>query len=605
MNRRDFCASAAALGIASASARAAPGPVDADTQLAALLNQLYATALAESPELVSQLGIDSGARANSKSMLHQASLAARDRRRAITRAEVAALRRIDRTRLSPRAAIDYDAILYDRATIDRANRQFAYGTEIVGAPYVISQIDGAYCSIPEFLSSQHTIAVAGDCDAYLSRLTAFARLMDEEGGRVRHDAAVGAVPPNFAIQGALAQTKLLRVGADQSSLVTMFASRAAQAGIAGDWAGRASDVYTRRVLPALDRQVALLETLLPKASPEPGVWRLPDGEAYYAQALRNLTSTDLPAEEVHRIGLDLTRDLQAQAETQFARLGMTKGSLADRFNALFHDPKELYPDSDQGRADEIAALNTLVVAMQKKLPAYFGTLPKAPLEIRRISTETEAGQSTHYTPGSLDGTRPGVYWLNMREMGEAPFFDMPTTTFHEGVPGHHLQISLQNQADLPDARKILLFNGYVEGWALYAEQLALEMGFFEGHPSWQLGYLHDALLRAGRLVTDTGMHAKRWSRAKAEVVLHETVGDPLALCRQEIERYACWPGQACGYMVGKISILKARERARRSLGERFDIRRFHDAVLLSGALPLTVLDAKIDMFVRDEQSRRG
>lgn len=601
MNRRQFCFSAAASVTAPTLAHAAAGAGDANAQLSVAMNRFFRTALQETPELATQLGIDTGVYAGAKSALHQASLAAVGRRRAGTADEVATLRAIDRDRLSPSAQVDYDSILYDRAATDAANRRFAYGLEGLQGPYVVSQVDGAYVNTPDFLATQHGIATEADCDAYLARLTAFGRLLDEEGDRVRHDAGLGVIPPDFSVAGALAQTKLLRVSAEASTLVTSLASRARTAGIAGDWSARAGAIYERQIVPALDRQIALLERLQSRAVHDAGVWRLPDGEAYYAQALRIQTTTDQTPDEVHRIGLDLTRELQAQAEVEFRALGMTKGSIADRFAALFRDPRNLYPDTDAGRAQEIAALNELVVGMEKRLPDYFGTLPRAPLEIRRIPQASEGGQSTHYTPASLDGSRPGIYWLNMRDMGEVPFFDMPTTTFHEGVPGHHLQITLQNQSNLPDARKILMFNGYVEGWALYAEQLAFEMGFHDGHPAWKLGYIHDALLRAGRLVVDTGIHAKRWSREKAVAVLHETDGDPLALCGQEIERYACWPGQACGYMIGKITILRLRDKARRALGPRFDIRRFHDAVLLSGAMPLAVLEQRIDTYIAEAQ----
>jgi uncharacterized protein (DUF885 family) len=224
-------------------------------------------------------------------------------------------------------------------------------------------------------------------------------------------------------------------------------------------------------------------------------------------------------------------------------------------------------------------------------------LPKTPLEIRRIPKETEASSSTHYTPGSLDGARPGIYWLNLRDTAEAPFWDMPTTTFHEGIPGHHLQNTLQRQADLPMIRKAGGFGAYGEGWALYTEQLAQEMGFYKDQPAWELGYIHDALLRSGRLVTDTGLHSLRWSREQASQALADIDGDPISLAQQEIERYCVTPGQACSYMVGKVSILRLREKAKAALGPRFDIRQFHDAVLLSGSMPLTTLGHVVDSYI--------
>ena len=600
LDRRQFCwSSTAALltaGAVSGAPAAGSGP-GGNALLAAAFADFFATALDDSPMLVTSLGLDTGVRVAAKSRLDDESLDAVERRKRTTTAQLSRLDAIDRRGLSAKDSIDYQAVHYGLAIAADANRRFAYGYEGAGAPYVIGQINGAYASVPDFLDSQHTIDTRADCDAYLARLDAFGRTMDQEIDRVRHDAALGVVPPDFAIDGALKQMKVLHAPADQSTLVSSLSSRAAAKGIAGDWAKRATAVYEARVLPALERQMALMERLRPKASHEAGVWRLPDGDAYYAASLKGATTTDLSPDEVHRMGLDVTRELAARADTLFTRIGMSKGSVAERYGALFRDPKYLYPNTDAGKAREIADLNVLVQAMQKRLPDYFATLPRTPLEIRRIPPATEAGASTHYTEGSLDGSRPGIYWLNLRDTAEAPFWDMPTTTFHEGIPGHHLQLTLQRQSELPMIRKVQGFGAYAEGWALYSEQLADEMGFYTEQPAWELGYLHDALLRSGRMVVDTGIHAKRWSREKAVATLSGIDGDPVSLSGQEIERYACSPGQACSYMVGKLTILRLRARAKAAMGARFDIRRFHDAVLLSGSMPLSVLESRIDAYI--------
>jgi len=598
LNRRTFClASTAALAM---PARAATAPGSADAALTATFDAFVTTMLDDSPTLATSLGLDTGARRAAKAQLDSSGLADVARRKATTTAQLARLRGIDRAALSPARATDYDAALYDLTATDAANRRFGYGGTGAGSPYVLSHLNGAYTGVPDFLDSQHTIATAADAEAYLSRLDAFARVMDQEIERVQHDAALGVIPPDFSIDAALAQMKVLRQPAATSTLVTSLATRTAAKGIAGNWQARASAVYEQRVVPALDRQMALLASLRPRAVHDAGVWRLPDGDAYYAASLRAQTTTELSPDEVHRMGLDVTRELTARADALFRKLGMSGGSVAERYAALFKDPKYLYPNTDAGKAKEIGDLNALVQAMQKRLPAYFATLPKTPLEIRRIPAATEAGASTHYTEGSLDGTRPGIYWLNLRDTAEAPFWDMPTTTFHEGIPGHHLQITLQRQSELPLYRKILFFGAYVEGWALYAEQLADEMGFYHDQPAWELGYIHDALLRSGRLVVDTGIHAKRWTREQAVETLSGIDGDPIALSGQEIERYAVTPGQACTYMVGKLTILRLRDKAKAALGADFQIGRFHDAVLLGGALPLEVLEARVDRFVANK-----
>ena len=241
---------------------------------------------------------------------------------------------------------------------------------------------------------------------------------------MRHDTGLGVIPPDFAIAGALKQMKVLHAPADQSTLVSSLAERAKAKGVAGDWAGQAASVYTGKVLPALERQMALMESLQPKAAHDAGVWRLPDGEAYYAQALQGRTTSTLSPAEVHKLGLDITAELSARADGLFKKIGLSQGTVGARYAELYKDPKYLYPDNDAGKAKEVADLNQLVQRMQARLPTYFGALPKTPLEIRRIPVATEQGASTHYTNGSLDGTRPGIYWLNLRTTAEAPFWDI-------------------------------------------------------------------------------------------------------------------------------------------------------------------------------------
>ncbi|MDE2487438.1 MAG: DUF885 family protein [Alphaproteobacteria bacterium] len=602
LNRRHLLLAAGATAFVAthASAQSRPAASGADQQLSALFDQFFQEALKESPELATSLGLDTGARAPMKSELHQASLADLAHRKQLTADQLARMTRIDRKALSGMPAVNYDAVYYDLATTDAANRQFNYGGEGAGSPYVVSQITGSYQDVPDFLATQHTIETAADCDAYVARLHQFGRLMDQELERVRHDAGLGVIPPDFAVKGAIASMQTMLVPPQASSLVRSLVTRANAKGIAGDWDGQASAAYTQAVVPALQRQLALMQSLLPKATHDAGVWKLPDGEAYYAAGLKAQTTTDLTPAEVHKMGLDVTRQLHARADVLFRKIGLTKGTIAERYGALYKDPKYIYPNTDAGKAQEIAALNKIVQDMQRRLPQYFDVLPKAGLEIRRIPKETEQAASTHYTEGSLDGTRPGIYWLNLRNTAEAPFWDMPTTTYHEGIPGHHLQLSLQRQADLPMIRKVQGFGAYIEGWALYAEQLADEMGVYKDNPAGELGYIHDALLRSGRLVTDTGIHAMRWSREKAVATLSSIDGDPVSLSGQEIERYSVWPAQACDYMVGKLTILKLRAKARAALGARFDIKKFHDAVLLAGSIPLTVLEHHVDDWIASQ-----
>lgn len=575
----------------------APPPPNATQQLSKLMDDFFNEALADSPELVTSLGLDTGARAGAKARLSDSSLAGRDRRRALNADQLRRLKTIDRGQLTGMAAVNYDTLLFDLQATDDANRRFAYGGSGAGGPYVLSQINGAYQDIPDFLATQHTIETREDAEAYVARLGEFARVLDEELEQARHDTGLGVIPPDFAIHGALAQMKVLRAPPETSSLVTALTDRAKAKGIAGDWAADAGAVYAQKVVPALDRQMAFLGELQGKAVHDAGVWRLPDGEAYYAACLLAQTTTSMTPAEVHQMGLDVTRDLSARADVLFRKLGFTRGTVGQRYDALYKSKKGVYPNTDAGKARLVGDLNKLVQQMEARLPSMFGHLPKAGLEVRRIPAATEQGASTHYSSGSLDGTRPGIYWINLRDTAESPFWFMPTTTFHEGVPGHHFQISLQREGDLPMVRRISHFGAYIEGWALYAEQVAQEMGFYEGEPLNELGYIHDALLRSGRLVTDSGLHSLRWSREKAITELSGIDGDPVTLSTQEIERYACSPGQACTYMVGKLTFLRLRDKARAALGDRFDIKAFHDAVLLGGAMPLTVLETVVDNYI--------
>ncbi|HXU81708.1 MAG TPA: DUF885 family protein, partial [Polyangia bacterium] len=337
------------------------------------------------------------------------------------------IKALDRAALSGMAAVNYDTVFYDLQATDDANRRFEYGGQGAGSPYVLSQITGAWQDIPDFLATQHTIETKADCEAYIARLEAFGRVMDEEIERVRRDVGLGVVPPDFAVKGAIAGMKKLRTDPEKSTLVTALTERAMAKGIPGFWGAQAKTAYADKVVPALSRQIALMEGLLPKATHDAGVWKLPDGEAYYAASLAAQTTSNMTPDEVHKLGLDVTRELHARADVLFRKIGYTKGGVGARYDALYKSKKGVYPNTDAGKAKLVADLNRLVEGMQARLPQYFATLPKAKLEIRRVPPATEQGASTHYTEGSLDGSRPGIYWINLRDTAESPFWFMPTT----------------------------------------------------------------------------------------------------------------------------------------------------------------------------------
>ncbi|MDZ4318208.1 MAG: DUF885 family protein [Phenylobacterium sp.] len=600
--RQMLFTAAGALALAGGAGRAsgafAQAATSAGDRLDTLLESFYQSALDDVPELVTRLGLDSGPRAGAKRQLSSASIAALDAERAKTADQLARLLALPRAELSGMDAINYDAVKFSLETDHAANRQFVYGEEGAGQPYVISQLSGAYQNVPDFLGSQHVIETKADADAYLERLEAFATVMDQEIERVRRDVDLGVIPPDFVIERALTQMNGLKTDPAASPLVTSVAERATAKGIAGDYASQASAIYTDKVLPALERQIALMGELAPRAVHDAGVWRLPDGEAYYEHALRASTTTSLTAEEVHQMGLEQARQLSARADVILKAEGYTQGSVGERIAALFKDPKYHFADTDAGKEELIESLNAMTEAMYKRLPEYFGTLPKAPVEVRRVPKFIEAGApGGYYNQPTLDGSRPGIFWINLRDSAENPTWTLPTLTYHEAAPGHHMQLALQQEADLPMIRRATFLSAYGEGWALYAEELAKEMGVYEDNPLGEVGYLQAALFRAARLVVDTGIHAKRWSREQAIETMSSIDGSPISSSTTEIERYAVWPAQACSYMVGKLVWLRLREKARAALGDRFDLRAFHDAGLLSGAVPLTVLEAVIDNHI--------
>jgi uncharacterized protein (DUF885 family) len=599
--RRDFLTSSALVLTSAAlppSARAAKN--DEAARLHEYFDRTAAEILRRRPELTTSLGLDKGTLAWTKSEWLDASAAANADWVAWLKARVAELRAIDRSQLSAADAVNYDTVEFLLATRDEAHQKFAYGEPGGGAPYRVSQLHGAYHEVPSFLETQHRIEVTSDADAYLARLEGFGRLLDQELELVKHDAGLGVTPPDFVIDQTLTQLQaLLAEAAEESRLVKSLARRAKEKKLQGDWAEQARLLFVEKVRPALERQARLLEQLRPMAVHDAGLWRLPRGEEYYQHALQFFTTAKVSPDEVHKTGLEVVASLKVEIDKRMREAGYDKGSVGERFRQLTSDPKHLYPNTPEGKAKLLSQLNEYVKVVTRRLPEWFGQLPKAPLEIRAVPRELEtAAPSGYYYAASLDGSRAGIYWINLRDTSELAAWKLRTTAYHEGIPGHHLQLSLRNESrDLPLLRKIGVFSGYAEGWALYTEQLVADMGMYEGDPLGHLGMLQAALFRAVRLVVDSGMHAKRWTREQALRYYIDNLGDREASAVTEIERYCVMPGQACGYMLGKLTWLRARSRAQNALGSKFDIRKFHDAALRMGTVPLAVLDGVIDRYV--------
>jgi uncharacterized protein (DUF885 family) len=536
--------------------------------------------------------MDTAARATQKSEIDDGSEAGIERQKALTASQLARLNAFDRANLSARDALSYDVVMYGLRTNDAANKAFRYGTGGAGQPFVLSQLNGSYQQLPSFLDNQHTIETKADADAYIARLAGFAVLLDQEVEVAGHDLAMGVTPPDFALAKALGQMQTLRASPPvESSLTTSVVRRTKEKKIPGDYEQQASRLVKEKIYPALERQIAVVRQMQEKATHEAGVWRLPEGEAYYTASLVTWATTSKKPDEIHELGLELVKDHTARIDILLRKLGMTRATVAERLRAMYKDPKYLYANTDAGKDALLADLNTRVQRVRAKLPNYFGTVPKANVEIKRVPKEIEAGSpGGYYNPSSLDGKRPGIYWINLRDSSEQPKWMLPTLTYHESIPGHHLQLSIQQEANLPLIRKVSFYSAYIEGWALYAEQLAGEIGEYDNDTVGHIGQLHDSMLRAVRLVVDTGLHSKKWTREQAVHYFADTLGSPETSSITEVERYCVWPGQACTYMLGKLTFLAQRARAQKMLGAKYDIRKFHDAMLLPGAVPLELLE---------------
>ena len=622
LNRRNLLVtSAAAAGLAAcattppvagdapaaaptAPAAAAGGRTGEAARFHAMMEEWMQRNLRRSPELVTGLGLDKGEWAASKGQLSDASLAQVERDEAETLRRLAEIRVIDREALTGPDRVHYDTLRYGQEQSAASVQRFDLKAGGLVSPYGLSQLTGAYQSLPDFLDTQHTIETAADAEAYLSRLDAFARVLDQEIETTRHDVGLGVIAPDFALDKALVQMRALRANPPSSSpLVQSLVRRTREKNISGDWEARASRIYTSRVQPAFDRQLAQLTQMRSRATHDAGIWKIRDGDAFYAMSVQSATTTDMTPEQIHQTGLELVASLTARTDALMRKQGLTRGTVGERYRAMYADPRFRYPNTDEGKNKLLADLNGQVEVIRAKLPQYFGALPKTPLEIRRVPPFIEAGApGGYYNSGSLDGTRPGVYWINLRDTAENPTWTLPTLTYHEGLPGHHLQITLQQESEVPMLMKVVGFGAYAEGWALYSEELAVEMGMYASDPWGEIGMLHDALFRAVRLVVDSGMHAKRWSRERAVKYYVDAIGDQEASAITEIERYAVWPGQATSYMVGKIKIMELRDQARRGLGSRFDIRKFHDTVLLNGSMPLDVLERVVNDWVTTQRA---
>ncbi|HUF73292.1 MAG TPA: DUF885 domain-containing protein [Gammaproteobacteria bacterium] len=572
-------------------------------RLNAWFEQKFEEQLDFSPMMKTTLG-----RKDDYDRLDDVSEAALDEQLEWKRASVRELREtFDYELLTPEARTSWDLWVYQLEQAEAA-RPFRRRS------YLFHQMGGAHTRLPQFLINFHRVDDESDMRAYISRIGEAARMLRQTLERAEHAAAERVHAPRFAYEAVISQSRAVVTGqpfdqAEGAPPSPLWADVEAKlAGLvdageidearAGALKAEAAEALRGSFGPAYEALIAWAESELERTDADAtGVWKLPDGEAYYRERLVANTTTDMTADEIHALGLAEVARIQDEMREVMDDVGFD-GSLDEFFVFFRTDPQFVYPSTDEGREAYLQAARDHLEAIEDRLPEYFGLLPKAGLEVRRVeSFREEPGAAQHYVQGTPDGSRPGVYYAHLIDMSSMPIPDLEVVAYHEGLPGHHMQIAIAQELEgVPTFRTQIGFNAYIEGWALYSESLAREMGAYED-PYSNFGALSAEIWRAIRLVVDTGLHAQGWTQEEA--VQYFTDNSPVSegQIRSEIERYIVMPGQATGYKIGMIRIQELRGRAEAELGDDFDIRGFHDTVLGGGALPLSILKQRVEDWI--------
>jgi uncharacterized protein (DUF885 family) len=580
---------------APAAVAPAPSPQEEDARLLAFLDAAFDESIASSPQALTGLGIKTD-----YDKLNDYTDAQRVRQRDLGERQLVRMKaEFDPARLSPAGRLSYRLFEYD---VTRAREQFAFRD--YGFP--MSTNGSPAGSFPVFLINQHRVDSVSDAEAYVARIRDTERAMSEIMARVREQAAKGIVPPKLNFVPVRADAKRVIAGAPfaagpDSTLLADFRKKVDKLDAPADVKARlVADATTALAGPfrrAIDNMLATLDAIEPMARGNDGAWSLPNGGEYYAARLRASTTTNLGADEIHQLGLDEVRRIHGEMEKIKQRVGF-KGTLQQFFAHIKNGPQFKYPNTEEGRQTYLADSRAFIAQVMAKAPEYFGRLPKAPLEVRAVEAwRQETASVAFYNQPSPDGSRPGIYYVNLADMNQVLKPQTEGIAYHEAAPGHHFQIALQQELEgVPKFRRFGGYGAYIEGWGLYAERLGREMGFYQD-PYSEFGHLSLELWRAVRLVTDTGLHSKRWSREQAIRYFQDNSLLSERDIVKEVERYINNPGQATSYMIGQLKILELREKARRALGDKFDIKGFHAAVLENGALPLDVLEEQVNAWI--------
>lgn len=476
--------------------------------------------------------------------------------------------------------------------------------------YRVNQISGPTIDLPQFLTDTHVIKNEKSVKRYISRVNEFGRVLGEVKARVEDDRANGVTPPDFIIDKALVgMNAFIEGGAEKNALVTTLPAKLDKIEGLSDakkktYVAEVTKAVNDKIIPGYQAMIALFEDMRETATHDAGIWRIPGGDKIYASALHSSTTTDLTADEIHEIGLSEVARIEAEMDAILISQGLNEGSVVERVRMLMNDPKQQFPNDDAGRQQMLDYLVELNGEVMAKAPDFFITIPKQPLEIVRVPEYSQdSSPGGYYNPPALDGSRPGRFYINLKNTADNPRWTLPTLLYHEAAPGHHFQLSAsQLIKGVPLLRKMSPFNAYSEGWALYAERVAKQdMNMYASDPLGDLGRLQAEMFRAVRLVVDTGMHAKHWSREQAIDYMLSKTGDTEASVTREIERYVVWPGQATAYKTGQLAILRMRARAEAALGDKFVLKEFHELILGNGGMPLGILDKTVDEWIETKK----
>ena len=565
----------------------------------AAVEQMSTAYFSHVPEAATQLGVSEELVPGTGDRMMDRSISGNEARNQAFEAALAGLTSIDAESLSPDRQRTHAVltILFEGAL--SPSRVVDYGTTAAAwtmwyMPYSIAQNSGPTVDIPNFLNSQQPVTSAEEAEAYLVRLASVRSALDGALESYRHGVQAGAIPPDFIVEKSLAVVEsFMAPGAGQNPMYLSFTDKLDQAGIenAEDFADRALQIIDADVLPAYQRIADYMSEIRTSAPHEAGLWRLPNGEALYAAMIRHMTDLDLSADDIHRTGLDEVNRISSEMDKILRAEGYDQGTVGERMQRLNVESRVLYANDAEGKAQLLDDIRAMVEGMYAELPNWFRKVPEHKVEVRMVPEFSQASAPMgYYNNPAPDGSRPGYYFINLRDTALHPGWTLRTLTYHEAVPGHHLDGATSVDLDVPMLVKALWSNTSGEGWALYAERLAAEMGMYADDPYSDLGRLQAELHRAVRLVVDTGMHAKKWSREEAISYMVETEGLDEATSTSEIERYVVWPGQALGYKLGQLKILALREEARTALGDSFDIRDFNQQVLDVASAPLPYIE---------------